>query len=198
MHGQEKILVSLNCKEENPKSQSRRVPPKTGPVAGPGICIIFLVLLCFPGQAQEVDTADTTPSRTRKNAVYLELLGNGILYSVNYERSFPVGEKLSLFGRLGANEYTGDSLLNIGKRNFNFIFGSGILYGTDQHYFEAGLAYTLATSYSDNLVALTAGYRYRARKGFLLRITPMYIYNTEKVDSFGNNPWIGISLGWAF
>ena len=70
----------------------------------------------------------------RKNSIYLEILGNGAVYSFNYDR----------------------------------------------------------------LVVLSTGYRFQGRKGLVFRATPMYIYNSEMGDTFGNALWFGISIGFSF
>lgn len=43
----------------------------------------------------------TAQEITKKNNIYLELLGNGILYSINYERLVPLSEQLNLIPRVG-------------------------------------------------------------------------------------------------
>ena len=43
-----------------------------------------------------------------------------------------------------------------------------------------------------------AGYHFMGRKGMVIRASPMYILNTEKGDTFGNNFWFGLSLGYSF
>jgi hypothetical protein len=134
-------------------------------------------------------------NQIRKNSFYFELLGNGVWYSVNYDRIFPVADKLSVYCRIGISEYHGDDTDNL---NFNIIVGPGILFGIRKHFLETGVAYTFMTYYPDHLVSITGGYRYQGSKGLVIRVTPMYIINTEKGDTFGNNFWFGISLGYSF
>lgn len=167
----------------------RRIPYK------PEILALLFVFCCTFLHAQEAHDTDTGKKNIRKNSVYFEFLGNGVIYSVNYDRIFPLKEKLALTGRIGVGEYHGRDTDTL---NFNIIGAAGILYGVHKHYFETGLAYTGMTYYPDNLISLVFGYRFMGVKGFVVRLTPMYIYNTEKGDTFGNSIWFGFSLGYSF
>jgi hypothetical protein len=157
----------------------------------------MLILIFSGSQLPAQDKSDSIISlqQIRKNSFYFEFLGNGVIYSINYDRSFPVANKLAIFGRLGIGEHHGaeDDVFNL-----NIIGASGILYGRLKHFLETGVAYTFMTYYPDNLISITGGYRYLGLKGLVIRITPMYIINTEKGDTFGNSLWFGASIGYAF
>ena len=56
--------------------------------------ILFQVLLC-------VLSLDSTAQQFKKNSIYLELLGNSVIYSVNYDRIIPLSEQLKLVPRIG-------------------------------------------------------------------------------------------------
>lgn len=68
--------------------------------------------------------------------------------------------------------------------SFNFLGTAGILQGSLVHFFETSLGYTHFWRDPDRLIVLTAGYRLQGRRGLVIRVTPMYIYNTEKGDTF--------------
>ena len=155
-------------------------------------CLFYLITNLH---AQHDTAIDSSWHDIRRNTAYLEFLGNGVIFSFNYDRLFPLKEKLALFGRIGVGEYHGEDLDGL---NFNLVVAPGILCGVRKHFFESSIAYTYMTAYPDNLVALTIGYRFQGLRGFVARVTPMYIYNTAKIDSFGNTVWFGFSLGWAF
>lgn len=131
----------------------------------------------------------------RKNSVYFELLGNGAIYSINYDRIIPMKSDLQMVLRFGGNEYHG---IRTEGLSFNFIGAAGILYGTRVHFFEASLGYTHFLREPDRLFILTAGYRLQGRKGLVIRVTPMIIANTQFGNTFGNGFWIGVSLGYSF
>jgi hypothetical protein len=131
----------------------------------------------------------------RKNSIYFELGGNAALYSLNYDRIIPLTNKMALVIRAGGNEMHSDQTDTL---SFNFLGTAGILRGNRIHFFEASLGYTYFWSDPDRLIVLTAGYRIQGLRGLVIRVTPMYIYNTEKGDTFGNSLWFGVSAGYSF
>jgi hypothetical protein len=145
--------------------------------------------------AREVVSEDYRLKDIRKNSIYLEILGNGAVYSINYDRIVPFKEDVAMFVRLGGNEYHG---IKTDQPSYNFLGVAGILYGGPKSFIEAGLGYTHFSGSSDRLVVLATGYRFHGRKGLVFRATPMYIYNSEKGDTFGNSLWIGLSIGFSF
>jgi hypothetical protein len=159
------------------------------------ILSIITVLLFFKAHSQS------------NNAVYFEILGNGGLYSLNYDHSLNVDLKL----RLGAayshisDRYIGDNGLEVysvpllisylkGANKHKLEVSGGGLFGIENYHSDHGGEFIL------NLTAF-AGYRYEATKGFLFRvgITPFY-------NVVGNPNYIidgffvsgGISLGYHF
>lgn len=65
------------------------------------ISVILAVTLIFWSsvKAQEIVTEEPGGEQTRKNSVYLEILGNGAVYSLNYERIIPLQKKIALLIR---------------------------------------------------------------------------------------------------
>lgn len=49
---------------------------------------VFLIVACYSITLPAFGQNDTMPAHIVKNAVYLELGGPGLLYSLNYERVF--------------------------------------------------------------------------------------------------------------
>ena len=155
----------------------------------------MIIALSVCAKAQEVNLS--------RNSIYLEILGNGGLYSINYERSF----KASIIGRIGFASFSSDMYgyntritdvpLTVsyitGKNKSHFETGGGMLLGVKKEY-----------DVSNTLVDLIGfiGYRYQpAEKGFLFRIglTPFY-----SLDGHVNYPDSGftlsggLSLGYHF
>lgn len=161
------------------------------------VLYLFLVhLFCYGFlNAQDSTSQDQEIKSIRKNSFYFEILGNGVVWSINYERIFPLKDKMAMFLRVGGNEYHGEDTNDL---SFNIIGATGILYGGPKNFLDVGVGYTYMSGFPDRLVAITAGYRYQALKGFLLRVSPMYICNSEKGDTFGNSLWVGLSLGYCF
>ena len=145
--------------------------------------------------AQDANLKDSGMKNIRKNSFFVEIFGNGSVYSVNYDRILPLKNKLALFLRVGGNEYNGE---DTDKLSFNFLCATGILYGGPKHFLDTGIGYTYFMNFPDRLIAISGGYRFQGPKGLLIRATPMYMYNTEKGDVFGNSLWGGLSVGYSF
>ena len=162
------------------------------------IFLIIISILCveFTAVAQEEKYA--------RNSLFLELFGNGGLYSINYERML----NKNLHARVGFATFTSTIFMNLetsvttfpllltgttGKKKSHFEFGGGVMTGRLKYDFE-----------SFTIVDLTAfiGYRYQPiGKGFLFRIglTPFYSLD-DKADYPDEGFFLsgGLSLGYHF
>lgn len=136
-----------------------------------------------------------------KNAFYVELLGNGLLYSVNFDRLVTphVSARGGLmFMRAEDNEENSVEVA-VAPVVVSYLFGEG------NGRFEAGLGVGLATATIDEVDWDTdkangvygtgvLGYRYQPLKGgvvFRAGLTPIFT-----TDQF--TPWFGLSVGYAF
>ena len=158
------------------------------------LCLGF-IFICDSGNAQDADLKESGMKNIRKTVFYFEIMGNAAVWSVNFERIIPVGKKLGIFLRIGGNEYHGADTNDL---SINIIGATGILYGGSKHFLDTGIGYTYFTGSLDRLIVFTGGYRYQGSKGLVIRATPMYIINTQKGDTFGNDIWFGLSFGYAF
>jgi len=161
------------------------------------ISIIFPgLILCFGTlNAQDTDLIESGMKSIRKNSVYLEMLGNAAVWSVNYDRTLPVSKNTALFVRIGGNEYHGIDTDNL---SINLLGAIGFLYGGPKRFLDAGIGYTHFSGYPDRLTIISGGYRFQGPKGLVIKAAPMYIYNKEKGDVFGNIVWFGLSFGYSF
>lgn len=138
------------------------------------------------------------------NSIYLELLGNGIIYSINYDRMFSE----NVGGRIGFTYFPAVSaiftstedifvvplLLNVfvGDGDSRLELGAGIVYAQA----------TLSTIFSDQkedasgmAETITIGYRYQERTGglvFRIGFTPFFRFGE------GFMPFGGVSVGTSF
>lgn len=158
------------------------------------ICLLVLFVFSSALYAQDTIPDETSTVYPRKNSFYFEVLGNAAVWSLNYDRILPIKNKFAMLLRVGGNEYHADDSDDL---SFNILGAAGILYGTKLHFFESNIGYTYFTASPDRLTVLSAGYRFMGKKGLVIRASPMYIFNTEKVDSFGNGVWFGFSAGYA-
>lgn len=162
--------------------------------------------------AEEAPAKDAAENQTAPNLVFLEPLGNGLLYSLNYERIF---ERWNVGLRGGASYFTWAVSKHGGSGNLTLVSFPAVaswyapLWGT-KHHVELGLGatvlYLAASTDSTGTkfegeraglgVAGTAviGYRYLPHdRGFTFGagFTPLV-----RVSKF--LPWGGFSVGYAF
>jgi len=81
------------------------------------------------------------PVSIARNSVYLELGGNGLWYSVNYDKIFSLKEKVGFSGRIGFSYLQSQDTISIiipvtasylfGKKNNFFELGGGPLFFRD-------------------------------------------------------------------
>ncbi|RPI75166.1 MAG: hypothetical protein EHM47_03370 [Ignavibacteriales bacterium] len=157
------------------------------------VIVVFVFIFSITGNPQ-----------SKPNSIYFEALGNGGLYSVNYDRLFTE----SFGGRIGFSYLSEISLifssindflsvpitLNyfLGNGSHKFELGAGVVYAS----FSGGDFLGFETNSGSSNVAGTAtiGYRYqKADGGFLFRAGFTPLFNNEGFFPFG-----GISFGFGF
>jgi hypothetical protein len=129
----------------------------------------------------------------KRNALYVEMLGNGLVLSANYERQMSTKPGLGLH-------------LGVGLGNAKPVFPFGAKYLIDvagqRSFFELGAGVTLADegqwhlnakseSYSAGFIP-SVGYRYNAPKGFMWRINYTPVFNKYRTELL----FFGLSIGW--
>lgn len=171
----------------------------------PGRVLAFAVLAALlppPAAAQ----APVTPFAA-KNSVYLEVGGNALLYSVNYERLL-IG---NLSARVGISTIPGwfpwvdESDDGAGLVMVPVL--ASVMFGPENHHFEVGAGATFGNAsvdigdlegseswvYGSGMI----GYRYQRPEGgpvFRATVTPLFI----EVLDISVLPMIGLSLGRSF
>jgi len=161
--------------------------------------LVMLALLALIGTSAAAAQERALPAAP--NAVYLELAGNGLLYTLNYDRLLTpnVAARVGFMG-LGAASDSASAGIVAAPLMVSYLFGQG------NSHFETGLGVMLAAgavdevegfedeSFSGAVGTATIGYRYqRPGGGFVFRagVTPFF-------DTGGIAPWIGLSLGYGF
>lgn len=147
-------------------------------------------------------TFSQTSISTKQNQLYLELAGDGLIYSLNYERL--LSENFSL--RAGFGITPG---IIIAEGTFIHIpFTCSYLVGSKTSKFELGLGVTYFAGSDVEIFGLPAddqslifltgivGYRYVGKGGFVFRIFFTPIYNSQADPAFF--PWAGLSFGFMF
>ena len=174
-----------------------------------GTMFVLLALACRPLFSQPAIEKQSREAYSR-NCIYLELLGTGLLYSVNYEHRF--AEHWS--GRVGFTAYSIPGILlaepEVSMDFLGFPVLLNYLAGSNGHYFEIGAGVlVLNLSLNGRKIwsgmdvngqlttvsgAAAIGYRYQPTNGgFLFRIglTPWFHHGGSKILG-------GLSLGVAF
>ena len=143
-----------------------------------------------------VENEKSSISDIRKNAVYVSL-DFVFAFSINYERMFPLSNKIKL-GLRGGFGYGG------GNKNLG-VTGEGVfLYGRSKHFMEVGVGCYYPFHYFEEgpdspLIGIMGGYRYQSSAGFLFKVYPMFLMEVSPVeDSWGNFPSLGFALGYSF
>ena len=133
--------------------------------------------------------------------VFVEALGPGLLYSINYDQRFFKKEN-GLGIRIGASRYKGED----GNNHSTVPVQINYLFGSVGRYFELGAGTTYGGGkYADNtgtgdfIGNATIGYRRQPyqTKGLTWRLalTPLFVFETKNIKVL---PWIGASAGFRF
>jgi hypothetical protein len=150
-------------------------------------------------------SGQTNSDSLKRNAVYFELLGPGILYSLNYD--YRITERLAI--RAGFTHWTisffGESTVT------GFPIMMNYLSGKNNRHFEAGIGFvpTLDSEEKNSwfsvedhqkketditvIGTINLGYRYQPRNGGLVfRINFSPLFGPIII------PWVGMSFGYGF
>lgn len=160
--------------------------------------LIILVVLFTNSRiySQNINTQMNTEVEYNRNAIYLELFGNGLFYSVNYERLFK--ENLSIrFGGAYFSEIS-SGFISFGPHVTLPILINYHLSINENKIFEIGLGTTLVFLNTDSNIYLTSSIGLKsldqkAGKFFKINLSP-YIENINK----GLNISMGLSIGKNF
>ncbi|WP_157899137.1 hypothetical protein [Luteitalea pratensis] len=180
------------------------------------VCILMSAvstcLVVVPSRVSAQDTpvsAPDTKAPARANAVYFELLGNGGLFSVNYERALTPALRV----RIGAASWTAEDLFGGTATHIStFPMMLHVVPGDGAHHVEAGLGVLPGQRGPDRsaggsgaFVSLigVVGYRYEPRGSrFLFRagVTPFYGFGDASIayPDEGFMPSVGVSFGARF
>lgn len=147
----------------------------------------------------------------KTNSLYAEIGGNS-LYSINYDKLFPVSERLSLAPRIGFSYY--------GKDRFHIPVEANLLLAknrSSKNFAEFGLGTTLLTNtnkYANNYsiidkkedkttgfgtrITARIGFRHQKPEGGLMyRAGVLALVNTQ-ANSNKVLPWAGFGIGYSF
>jgi len=166
--------------------------------------------------------AQTIQKSVKKNTVFLELLGNGGYYSLNYDRILKSEEKWKLAGRVGGSYYNSFDVFN--EHSVSMPLELSYLRGHDRHFLEIEIGATpvywtydfdygpgeekFKVANFDVMVLPRIGYRYQKPEGglfFKVGFTPfsnIKLYTNWPVYPVGHTYtfplWGGVAMGYTF
>ncbi len=154
------------------------------------LLLVCLLHMNLRSQAQDIPVP-------RKNSVFLEGLGNGIIYSLNYDHLFPV-KKHPMIG-FGTR-------IGVARATFDWVFDTRITLTTlpaevffsygGRSCLELGLGFTsiLEENDQEGMGTFRLGYRYRSPGGIILGAGVL-----ATVDAYGITfPYPQLSVGFSF
>ncbi len=175
--------------------------------------------------AMMVFTIEVSVAQTKNNSIYLELLGNAVVYSVNYDRIITISPKVKLAPRVGF-EFIPRKLDNYSPYGeWSFPLELNMLYGKNSdsnNHFEGGLGlslYSLVETFKqDNngnalnpelkmgkVTTLRIGFRHQKprggvtyRVGIMARLSQDKFSESRVGDDLFYRLWPGFSVGYSF
>lgn len=149
----------------------------------------------------------TSITHAQKNAVYVELLGNGLFGSVNYERQ--ITKEPKLYARIGLGFWSDFGIL--GSSNSGYTIPISMNYLVDlknNNFLDLGIGATMVKSdFSSQpapnhvfILFTNVGFMRNFGNNFFWRfhITPYFDSITEDVTIEGRKQWFGFTIGKRF
>ncbi|GAB5408863.1 MAG: hypothetical protein BalsKO_12280 [Balneolaceae bacterium] len=169
--------------------------------------IFISTLLLFSSEviAQSIQGPPTNKFQDTRSTFYIELGGNAIFGSVNYDLTFD-----SKYGvRIGVSPglFLLDNSSNNYEEDFDFdltaLISAFKLFGSDLHKFETGIGVLFGDRITPRdknypaipALALNLGYRFISTKEKGISFRGMF---TPSISKNGLITWVGISLGYSF
>ena len=155
--------------------------------------LYFWLMLCVSIFPQILFAQNNYKSQTKKNTVYIELLGSGPIANVSYGRQIILSpfDKLSFDLGIEYSPYISSQWTLGMSPQWSYMHGK-------TNYVECGLGCYYDFYWNTIVPFPKIGYRYQKKEGGLLlklEATPMFIsLSTPKTIL----PWAGVAIGWAF
>jgi hypothetical protein len=180
------------------------------------VLFVAISFSSFSARAQDQGSAGSERPAviTAPNAIYVEALGTGFIYSINYERS--LGDMFS--ARIGFGYFPFPSITDTNANGTTSTVNASITsvpvsvsfypFGATSSKLEIGAGATYIDLVAKKVgkskegggsgenISGILGYRYQPLDGgFLFRISFTPIFSSPIFTKF--QPWGGVSLGWA-
>ncbi|HTF03234.1 MAG TPA: hypothetical protein VK826_04380 [Bacteroidia bacterium] len=160
------------------------------------ILLSLAMLLTFVQLRAQEGTIDST--KIARSTVYVELLGSGALYSLNYDRLFLKKDAFGLSARVGLSYMTQ-------VHSFYIPVAINGLWGKRNHHLELSAGVTFILIQDENNILKTTGteiayvpaigYRFQKNDGgFFFRLVVLKFFPVEESVVI----WGGLGLGYTF
>lgn len=132
----------------------------------------------------------------KRNTAYFEILGNGLVLSLNYERQitnkpgFGFHAGVALAGDKPAFPLGVKYLFDLGKQRSFLEVGAGVTLA-ELDMWEPNYNQPKADPYKAGFIP-SVGYRYHAPRGFMLRVNYTPVFNKYETELL----FFGVSIGW--
>lgn len=161
------------------------------------ICVLGFFLLLFPilGTAQSYQAPKKSEPKEvpYQNAFFVELMGNGGAYSLNYERLFLLAPPVSIYGRTGVSFFGGRfSFPILLELSHSFIAPFEMESGAG-----AALVPDLQKGGVHHEWTASGGLRYTNQNGFIFRLTYTPFFRPDGEGARVKH-WGGVSAGLLF
>lgn len=143
-----------------------------------------------------------------KNAVFAEIGGKGIVYSLNFDRLFYQKNNLKLSARVGLG-YIPET--RVYSSALFVPISLNVMYGKKSNYVEISLGQTLRLypsynvqgvdypSYTESpLTFIGLGYRYQKDQGGLFFTSTLLASFVQQENTTKFSPWLGLGIGKSF
>jgi len=132
----------------------------------------------------------------KQNTVYLEMAGNGLVLSLNYERQISGKPGLGLHAGVGLADNKPSFpvgvkyLFDLGRERSFLEVGAGVTLA-EQDMWETNYNQSKPDPYKAGFIP-SVGYTYKAPKGFMWRINYTPVFNKYRTELL----YFGLSIGW--
>lgn len=137
----------------------------------------------------------------RNNIISMELFGNGLYYSMNYERNFDSDKTIKVNPRIGVtvmgsdfNALPVEAVFIVGKKKHRLETGLGVTPSIEKRgkIVANGNIITRSTFVFRTYILSRIGYRYEAKSGFLLKLGVTPVLYPQFF------PWPALTIGKSF
>lgn len=167
-------------------------------------CLCIVVAMLTMLLSLQADPQQSTTDTTVSNAGYIELLGSGFLFSLNYERQLVKTIALRIGGFYGEEKAYWGFVQVLGQQSFarshHLEYGGGIgVIGFELNLW-GGSRSTPRLAEPHVYFPFHVGYRFQPSDGgFILRIGFTPIVGVKQLnEQWDVLPWGGLSLGYAW